>query len=144
MPANDYRSAALVDRVARTDLVDLGGAVLVGEGVVHPQHGDAGVDLVEGDLVVGAGDGDGLAGTRDGQRVVRAADVQRLAVGAVEGGGGAHRPVVHRVPDLEGRGGASAARSRRRGGAGTGRRAAAFRGGRRRARRRAGRRTATG
>ena len=70
------------------------------------------LDGVEGDLVVGAADVHAGAGALDGQRVVGAADVERLAVGAVDVGGRAERPVVDGVADLDLRAGRACGRRR--------------------------------
>src|SRR6201999_560419 len=64
------RSAALVDGVARPDLVHLRVTVFVGDGVVHTQHGQFGFYIVDRDFVVGATDGHLLARSGDGQGVV--------------------------------------------------------------------------
>src|SRR5271166_135589 len=69
-------SAALINRVARPDVVHLRVTFFVDDGVVEPQHREVAVDLVEGDLVVGAADGHRLATAGDGQRVARAGHVQ--------------------------------------------------------------------
>src|SRR4051794_11566663 len=95
------RASALADLVSRAGVVDLGVALLVGDGVVEADPAETLVDPIHAHRVVRTADVRVGAAPFDGQLVVVSADGERLSIGAVELGARADRAVVDGVADLD-------------------------------------------